>query len=103
MMAWKYTEVAFVIPFMFTLDPSGYALLLKGKDLGESLWVIATSFLGVFAFASAASGWLFRKSTWLERGLLSAAGLCLVYPTAWTDFVGMALLGLTVCLQLVKK
>ncbi|MDQ1239270.1 MAG: hypothetical protein QG577_1455 [Thermodesulfobacteriota bacterium] len=103
MMAWKYTLVAFVIPFMFTLDPSGYALLLKGKDLGESLWVIATSFVGVFAFASAASGWLFRMSTRLERGLLALSGLCLVYPTAWTDLVGMALLGLTVCLQLVKK
>lgn len=93
MMAWKYTAVAFIVPFMFILDPSGYALLLKG-DGGflETIWVIATSFLGVFSFASAASGWLYRKSGWLERGALGLAGLLLVYPEKWTDFVGIILL-----------
>ncbi len=93
MMAWKYTAVAFIVPFMFILDPSGYALLLKG-DGGflETFWVIATSFLGVFSFASAASGWLYRKSGWLERGALGLAGLLLVYPEKWTDFVGIAIL-----------
>lgn len=33
MMAWKYTTVAFVVPFMFVLDPSGHALLLKGHGI----------------------------------------------------------------------
>ncbi len=32
MMAWKYTAVAFVVPFMFVLDSSGHALLLKGTE-----------------------------------------------------------------------
>ena len=93
MMAWKYTAVAFIVPFMFILDPSGYALLLKG-DGGflDTVWVISTSFLGVFSFASAASGWLYRKSNWLERGALGLAGLLLVYPEKWTDFVGIAIL-----------
>ena len=53
MMAWKYTAVAFVVPFMFVLDPSGHALLLKGGgSITGGLWVILTSFAGVFAFAS---------------------------------------------------
>ena len=103
MMAWKYTTVAFVVPFMFILDPSGHALLLKGDSILGGLWVIATSFAGVFAFASAASGWLLRRSNWMERVLLALAGLCLIYPESWTDFVGIALVGLAVLLQIVVR
>lgn len=103
MMAWKYTAVAFVVPFMFVLDPSGYALLLKIDSIPNALWVIVTSFAGVFVFASAASGWLIRKANWIERVLLAAAGLCLIYPTIWLDLLGMALVGLVVLVQLLVK
>jgi TRAP transporter 4TM/12TM fusion protein len=103
MMAWKYTTVAFVVPFMFILDPSGHALLLKGDSVLGGLWVIATSFVGVLAFASAASGWLLRKSNWIERVLMAAAGLSLAYPTVWTDILGIALGGLAVLLHLLVK
>ena len=64
---------------------------------------LLTSFVGVLAFASAASGWLLRKSNWIERVLLAAAGLSLVYPAVWTDILGIALGGLAVLLQLVVK
>ena len=30
MLTWKYTTPAFVVPFVFTLDPRGVALLLRG-------------------------------------------------------------------------
>jgi TRAP transporter 4TM/12TM fusion protein len=103
MMAWKYTAVAFIVPFMFVLDPSGYALLLQGHGFLETLEVIATSFLGVFAFASAASGWLLRRCTWIERVLLAAAGLSLLHPSVWADFVGIGLMGLAVLLQMALK
>ncbi len=88
---------------MFVLDPSGYALLLKGDSILGGLWVIVTSFAGVFAFACAASGWLLRRANWIERVLLAAAGLCLIYPTVWLDILGIALVGLAVLLQLVMK
>ncbi len=103
MMAWKYTAVAFIVPFMFILDPSGYALLLKGEGLLQTLWVIGTSFLGVFAFASAASGWLVRKSVWWERAILSLGGICLVHPGVWTDFIGMGLLLMVFLLQKMSQ
>ncbi len=92
MMAWKYTAVAFIVPFMFILDPTGYALLLRGDGFVSSLWVISTSYLGVFAFASAASGWLYRKTNWPERICIGVAGLLLVYPETISDFIGMGLL-----------
>jgi TRAP transporter 4TM/12TM fusion protein len=93
MMAWKYTAPAFIIPFMFTLHPSGMALLLKGVGIGEGLWVIATSFLGIFALSAASSGWLLRKCGVWERGLLILGALLLVHPSVWSDWIGMALLG----------
>jgi TRAP transporter 4TM/12TM fusion protein len=103
MMAWKYTAVAFVVPFMFVLDPSGHALLLKGDSIIGGLWVIATSFVGVLAFAAAASGWLLRRANWIERVLMAAAGLSLVYPAVWTDILGIVLGCLAVLLQLLVK
>jgi len=103
MMAWKYTAVAFIVPFMFVLDTSGQALLLKNPNVLETLWVILTSFVGVYAFACAASGWLLKKSAFIERAILGAAGLALVHPAAWMDLVGMALLGFVIILQLATK
>jgi len=103
MMAWKYTTVAFVVPFMFVLDPSGHALLLKGDTVLGTLWVIATSFAGVFAFASAASGWLLRRSTLPERILMAIAGLSLVHPAVWSDLVGIVLVASVIVLQMLSK
>src|SRR5437879_7096760 len=40
MQAWKYTMPAFLVPFVFLLDPSGVGLLLTGsiKTLGNADW-----------------------------------------------------------------
>lgn len=103
MMAWKYTAVAFVVPFMFVLDPSGQALLLKGSGFLETLWVIATSFAGVFAFAAAASGWLLGRANFLERLMLSAGGLALLHPSMWADMAGAALVGSAALLQAAAR
>ena len=39
------------------------------------------------------------KTTWLERGLLIAAGLVLVYPGLIEDLVGLALFAFAASLQ----
>jgi TRAP-type uncharacterized transport system fused permease subunit len=95
---WKYTAPAFLVPFMFVLDPSGAGLLLTGsfKNLAQADWgsiavVTLTAAIGIAALAGGLQGWLFRKTTSLERWLLVAAGVMLVYPRAMFDFIGMAL------------
>jgi TRAP transporter 4TM/12TM fusion protein len=98
-MAWKYTATAFIVPFMFTLDKSGLALLLKGSSIPEGLWVIATSFVGIFALSAAASGWMFRKCTILERIMLALGAVLLVHPSTWSDWIGLALLGSVIFMQ----
>jgi TRAP-type uncharacterized transport system fused permease subunit len=37
--------------------------------------------VGLAALACAAQGWALRRATWLERALLTLAGLFLVFPS----------------------
>jgi TRAP-type uncharacterized transport system fused permease subunit len=110
MQCWKYTTPAFLIPFMFVLDPSGTGLLLTGsfKTLGQADWgsilrVTITAAFGVVALAGGLQGWLFHKTTILERWLLIIAGVLLVYPAAVCDYIGAAMIGITVALQKVRN
>src|SRR5262249_14079381 len=76
--AWKYTLPAFLVPFVFVLDPQGIGLLLKLPKDGSWIDIVlitAKSALGLAALAAAAQGWALRKTTLVERLLLALAGL----------------------------
>ncbi len=98
LMAWKYTLPAFLVPFMFTLHPNGVGLLLKGSWT-NIVWTTATAMVGLTALAAGLTGWLIRKTTRVERALLIAAGLVLVYPGWLQDVIGFGLFTLAVLLQ----
>jgi TRAP transporter 4TM/12TM fusion protein len=102
MMAWKYTAPAFLVPFMFTLHPDGVGLLLHGS-WGNILWTTATAAIGLGALAAGLTGWLIVKTTIVERILLIAAGLVLVYPSIRQDFIGVGLFGLAGFLQYRRR
>jgi TRAP-type uncharacterized transport system fused permease subunit len=82
--AWKYTLPAFLVPFVFILDPQGVGLLLKIPKDG-SVWDIVLVTLktaaGLAVLAAAAQNWALRKNTNVERVLLGLAGLLLVFPS----------------------
>jgi len=130
--SWKYTMPAFLVPFAFVLDPSGVGLLLTGsiKTLGNADWgsiaiVTITAALGIAAFAGAVQGWALARTNVLERGLLLAAGLALVFsdwvgqlldrfavlfmgfghvrPGGIGDTVGIALMALAIGSQLMRR
>lgn len=88
--SWKYTLPAFVVPFMFVLDPAGIGLLLKGAPADIAL-TVASAALGIAALAASVQNWL--RSTLLptERVPLLAAGVLLAYPGPWSDAAGLAL------------
>ena len=95
---WKYAAPAFLVPFMFVLDPSGTGLLLTGsfKTLANADWlsiagVTITAGIGIVALAGGMQGWLLRKTAAWERWLLVIAGVMLVYPRAMFDYIGIAL------------
>jgi TRAP transporter 4TM/12TM fusion protein len=89
--SWKYTLPAFLVPFAFVLDPQGQGLLLKG-DAWDVLHATATAFLGIAALAAGVQGWTFRRTKALERVMLIAAGLLLVYPGTIPDLAGGGLI-----------
>jgi TRAP transporter 4TM/12TM fusion protein len=102
MMAWKYTLPAFLVPFMFTLHPDGVGLLLKGP-WHSIAWATLTAGVGLAALAAGLTGWLARKTTWLEQGMLVASGLVLVYPGWIEDVVGFLLFLTVILLQMLPR
>jgi TRAP transporter 4TM/12TM fusion protein len=102
MQAWKYTLPAFLVPFNFTLHPDGVALLLKGDPL-SIIWTFLTALVGIYSLAAGMDGWMFKRATFYERGILIFSGLALVYPTLLFDFIGLGLLGIAIFSQKVLR
>ena len=82
--SWKYTMPAFLVPFVFVLDPQGIGLLLKmpqGRQLvrhrRDRRWRRAPASP---CWRLAAQGWFLKKSTVLETVLFALGGLFLVFP-----------------------
>ena len=104
--AWKYTLPAFVVPFVFVLDPLGVGLLLalpKGGSWWDVAGITTLVVIALIALAAAAEGWLFEKTTRIEQLLLLTAGLLLIYPWLWLDLVGLAVLAVVIVLQLLRR
>ncbi len=107
---WKYTVPAFLVPFMFVLDPSGLGLLLMGstKALATANWwmiaeVTLTAAVGISALAAGFQGWAFKKTTLPERWMFIVAGFALVYPSIVADVIGFGLVALAVAMQMLRK
>ena len=82
--SWKYTLPAFLVPFVFVLDPQGVGLLLsipKGGSWVDIVEITIKTTIGLVALASVAQGWALRQNTRLESGLLLLSGLLLVFPS----------------------
>jgi TRAP transporter 4TM/12TM fusion protein len=106
MMAWKYTLPAFVVPFVFVLDPAGVGLLLKApKDASwlEVAWIALTACIGIGALAAGVQRYLLRPLNVLERWILIVGGLALIYPLPAADAVGLAGIGVVLIMQWVAR
>jgi TRAP-type uncharacterized transport system fused permease subunit len=82
--AWKYTLPAFLVPFVFVLDPNGVGLLLKmpkGGDTMDIVWIVFVTGAGLAALAAAAQKWAIRRTTRPEQILFIICGLLLVFPS----------------------
>ena len=100
--AWKYTLPAFIVPFMFTLDPKGAGILLKGPVV-DVIWTTITAFIGIAALAGGVENRFLKRTTLYERIMLIVAGLALVYPEPLYDIVGFGLMVLVIVLQKLRK
>jgi TRAP transporter 4TM/12TM fusion protein len=82
--AWKYTLPAFLVPFVFVLDPNGVGLLMnipKGGSVSDIVWITFVTGAGLAALAIAAQRWGIRRTTRVEQVLFVITGLLLVFPS----------------------
>ena len=82
--SWKYTLPAFIVPFVFVLDPQGVGLLLnipKGGSWVDVVEITIKTTLGLLALSAVAQNWALRQNTPVERALLLLSGLLLVFPS----------------------
>jgi TRAP-type uncharacterized transport system fused permease subunit len=107
---WKYTVPAFLVPFMFVLDPAGQGLLLMGstKALASADWwsiaqVTLTCAVGIAALAAGFQGWALKRTTLAERWMLIVAGFALVYPGAVADLIGFGLVAAVLVMQYLRR
>jgi len=105
LMAWKYAITAFLMPFIFTVLPSGRALLLHWEGIGviAGIWTIIAAFIGIGMLASGCSGWLLKKSNILERVITIIGALAFVYPSRLGDVLGFVCLALVIVMQKLRK
>jgi TRAP transporter 4TM/12TM fusion protein len=104
--AWKYTMPAFVVPFFFVLDPLGTGVLLtlpKGASWFDVAGVLALIFVAITALAAGLQGWLFKKTTGLERALLVLSGALVIIPVNSLDALGIGLFGFVMFLQFLRR
>ena len=100
--SWKYTLPAFLVPFMFVLDPAGSGLLLKGsfKKLGRRLGLDRASRSPRWSASPrsrrACRAGCFRQDQPLERWHADRRGAAAGLSRALFDYIGIALVALVV-------
>lgn len=97
--AFRLGIVAYIIPFMFIFQPS---LLLIG-DTATVVQSVVTAIVGVIALAGGMQGYFVTESRPLERILLIAAGLTLLYPGLYTDLLGLGLIAAVALVELPRR
>ncbi len=94
--ATKLAIAAFIIPYVFSLEPG---LLLMNEGFLNAVLSIATAAIGMFGVAMGLEGFFRGKIHWVLRIVTVVGGLLLIYPGIVTDLVGVICVGGVVLLQ----
>jgi TRAP transporter 4TM/12TM fusion protein len=97
--AMKIGAAGFIIPFMFVYQP---ALLMIGT-WPEIILAFGTACIGIALFAGGLHGYFVTAASHWQRALLTAAGICLVFPGVWTDLAGAALAAIVIVSQTMER
>lgn len=82
----KLAIAAFIIPYMIIFSP---AMLMIDVTLWEVVWVVLSAIMGMIAIGAAIIGYWYRPVNWIERIILLAAGIAMIYPETLTDTIGL--------------
>ena len=98
--ATKLAIAAFIVPYMFCLNPS---MLLMNQGFLPAIQGILSSLVGLFGVSMSLEGYLNRNlPTWM-RIVACVAGLLLIYPGTVTDLVGFLGVGSVVAINYIQK
>ncbi|WP_342550704.1 TRAP transporter permease [Lysinibacillus sp. FSL M8-0216] len=84
----KLAIAAFIIPYMIVFSPS---LLMIDTTVPQIIWVVFTAITGMVAIGSGVIGYWYRKLYWFEIIIVLVAGLLLIYPEKFSDWVGLGI------------
>ena len=97
--ATKLAIAAFVVPYIFALNPS---LLMIDATIGDIILNSATSVLGIFGIAAGLEGFILRKVGPLNRVWCIIGGLLMLIPGLFTDIIGLVILVLVILFQVIE-
>lgn len=96
----KLAIAAFIIPYMFVADP---VLVLQEATAATLIPALATALLGMTAISAGIMAYFIGPANVVERAILVAAGIMLVYPNLLVSAPGLALLAAVAVLQYFRS
>ncbi len=96
----KLAIAAFIIPYMFVLNPE---LLLINGVTGGLILALMTAVVGMVALSSSLIGYLLRPMSTVERLILGSGGLMMIKPGMMTDVIGLLIFAAIFVMQLKKN
>ena len=99
MIATKLAVAAFLVPYIFVLNPQ--MLLFNVTPVGL-IWMLVTSLIGITAVSASVSAWFRTTMTWPERILAFIGGLLMIDPGLVTDVIGIVLCAGVLLFQQIK-
>ncbi len=99
--ATKLAIAAFVIPYVFAMNP--VMLFIGVESAFEVILIVVTSLVGIFGIAAGLEGYLLTNMNPIQRILAAVGGLLLVIPGAVTDIAGVAVVAVVFVWQFLQK
>ncbi len=93
--AWKFAKGLYLIPLLMVYAPG----IMFAGSAGDIAVDLLRGLLGLWAFAAALEGYLFREAHYYERLFLAAAGAGLFWPALPVNVAGMLSLLVAVLLN----
>jgi TRAP transporter 4TM/12TM fusion protein len=85
----KLAIAAFIIPYIFVSNP---VLLLQDATAATLIPAIVTALIGMGAIAAGIAGYFVRRMNVVERVVIIAAGMMLVYPEIFVSLPGLGIM-----------
>lgn len=91
---------AFIIPYMFVLNPQ---LLMIDAGPIEILWSLVTAIFGMIAIGAGMIGYWYTSLHWSIRIISIITGLLLMYPEGYSDTIGFVIFVILLAFQFMKN